>query len=134
MSDHPLLSPNRYYNLKVPPVAIEAAAEIAALREKLRLAEEATQWRPIESAPREGSVLLLLGESIPDMPDIRVGGFISGKDCIELGEYACEETGGWLVWNTESDWFVAEIDDPTHWMPLPNPPASIAVQKDGKEI
>lgn len=42
------------------------------------------EWRPIETAPRSGPIILLLGESIPDLPYIRVGEFITRSEITEL--------------------------------------------------
>lgn len=83
-------------------------------------------WLPIESAPKDGDVLLLLGETIPDSPDVRVGRFINGDDCEELGETGFEKDGGWIIWNSGSDWFVIDVLDPIGWLHLPasNPPGS----------
>ncbi len=72
------------------------------------LREAADGWRPIESAPKDGTSLLLactdwphstvLGKPIP----VKVGGNI-GK--------------GWEIFG--ASW------QPTHWMPLPAPPAAL---------
>jgi len=82
-----------------------------------------SKWRTIDSAPKGSkSVLLLLGETIPEMPDIRVGGRISGKDAEELGYRGYAKYGGWLIWNAGNDFYVVDAGDPTHWMPLPEAP------------
>lgn len=55
------------------------------------------------------AVLINIGETIPDMPDIRVGTFMDEHECISMGEFDCPE-GGYLVWNTAEDWFVVPVD------------------------
>ena len=78
-------------------------------------------WQPIETAPRDGTVI-----------DLWVGGarFADcrwGKPdhcCGEAGQYCDSEwhgqPEGWVV----TDWneVLCVDDDPTHWMPLPAPP------------
>ena len=64
-------------------------------------------WQPIETAPKDGSVVLLyVGMIRPD--------------------YACAHWNGhfWEVINPECvcDGFWSEFGQPTHWMPL-SPPA-----------
>jgi hypothetical protein len=64
-------------------------------------------WQPIETAPRDGTTVLLY------FPD-------AGKSQIDVGY--------WIEWevgdaNWSNEWTDAEIDcDPSHWMPLPEPP------------
>lgn len=84
-------------------------------------------WQPIDTAPREKdrvlNVLLLLGETVPDTPDIRVGSYIDGDGAEELGYREYAKHGGWLLWNSDGDFFVIDYDEPIRWMPLPPPPA-----------
>jgi hypothetical protein len=62
-------------------------------------------WQPIETAPRDGTPIL--GVSGSTMTTVEWDGDIGGYwSLIVCGSYA--EDGEW--------W-------PTHWMPLPNPPA-----------
>lgn len=81
-------------------------------------------WQPIETAPRGGGdVLLLLGETIPDHPDIRVGSFIAPDGCLDLGYREYARFGGWLIWNSACDWFMIDVIEPRLWMPIPPPPS-----------
>ena len=65
------------------------------------------EWRPIETAPRDGTLVLVRGEK---------------PDEVEVAE--------WFQWNHSSkntgDWTRRGCDafdfDPTHWMPLPLAP------------
>lgn len=74
------------------------------------------EWQDIAGAPRDGTATwVLLGETIPDMPDGRVGTWISSKECAEIGDPYPH--GGWLIWNSGSDWFIT--DDVLAWCELP---------------
>jgi len=60
------------------------------------------QWQPIETAPKDGTVILatLPGSNVPQ--PIRFS------------------LHGWRIeWD---DWILSEEDHPTHWMPCPEPP------------
>lgn len=84
------------------------------------------EWQPIETAPRDGSQLLLMttrGHSIgawnsrPRGPGIS-GGIQSPGWVAYTDGYEIDDAG----WDTGTD-YVKSID-PTHWMPLPPPPRS----------
>jgi hypothetical protein len=65
-----------------------------------------SEWKPIESAPKDGTDLLLFSEEV---------GFAAG--CF----FTREEAGCFCGWfGTCADGRV--ITNPTHWMPLPPPP------------
>jgi len=60
-------------------------------------------WQPIETAPKDASILLAVWNA--DRP------------------YYCREVGWW----EESDggfWSIQVMGEPTHWMPLPPPPVT----------
>ena len=61
---------------------------------------EALAWRPIETAPKDKSSILI----------------IDSENFITIGDFS-EERGCFA--NTEECW---KIETPTHWMPLPEPP------------
>ncbi len=62
----------------------------------------ASEWHPIETAPKDGREVLIHGK----------GGMI--KVCWRDGD----------DWNWATDGtFVSAIYKPTHWMPLPEPPS-----------
>jgi hypothetical protein len=67
-----------------------------------------TDWQPIETAPKDGTRILVFEKIWPE---------------IVVAEWD-EGTGhhpGWRVYpNTES----LDTCDPTHWMPLPEPPVA----------
>jgi hypothetical protein len=79
-------------------------------------AREASAWRPIETAPKDGTPVLAYGEP---------AGEISGPSGVMTIEVACYQPGGdyrGFDWSIAGDaygnWF-----KPTHWMPLPDAPS-----------
>jgi DNA-binding CsgD family transcriptional regulator len=82
-------------------------------------------WQSIDTAPKDGTqILCVFGETIPDRLDVRAAEYIDGAGAEELGYYQYAKYGGWLVWNSGSDFYVEGIADATHWMPLPQAPVS----------
>lgn len=86
------------------------------LRARLAKAEQqVAEWQPIETAPKE--------------TEIFIGRFIDGKFRFcrsaliyeHANEFAGETWSGWL-WSID-DCNDSIADCPTHWMPLPKPPA-----------
>jgi hypothetical protein len=59
-----------------------------------------SDWRPIASAPRNGTLVLFYAPSYEDLPEM-------------MGVCAYHPDGGWCV---------DELRNVTHWMPLPAPP------------
>jgi len=78
------------------------------------------EWQPIETAPRDGTLVLLYGPCewdkyvTKDSPKIIIVGFYDEYDYSEDSPFA------WLSYtsNPYQDRILA-----THWLPLPNPPA-----------
>lgn len=66
-----------------------------------------TQWQPIETAPKDGTEILLFD---PDNSDDHNGGVAQG--------YFSMKDGGRNEWVS----MVFKTCKPTHWMPLPSPP------------
>ena len=98
--------------------AIEAAKEHVAngQREPLIWALEALPdaWQPIETAPRDGSTLMLYD---PAVRSFRLGSWREDDFMPDEGEM-------WLD-NSHDDFscgFASCPLCPTHWMPLPEPP------------
>jgi hypothetical protein len=75
-----------------------------------------SEWKPIETAPKDGSSILLLGISEDDTYDDC--GHVTGakKRPIEIGHW--NSNSNW--WSCGGCWF--EPDEVSHWMPLPNLP------------
>ena len=82
---------------------------------RLQIVEEASRWRPIETAPKDGTHILL---------------YYPERDCCIGGSYV-EITDGdwetgykrWMEWQVDDELYVGDEGySPTHWMPLPTPP------------
>lgn len=88
-------------------------------------------WQPIETAPKDGSEILLYREDC----GVILGRWIACCEFVSNGDPSnqfCDagDDDGW----EEPDWFGADFIDgyrisndgvPTHWMPLPSPPEKI---------
>ena len=81
------------------------------------IAEAIPKWQPIESAPKDGSEVLLLVAYRAGIPyRCLVGHWQRGGHCIE--DHPPIDTG-WYFWNGLMFDLAAR---PTHWMPLPTYP------------
>jgi hypothetical protein len=76
------------------------------------------KWRPIKTAPRDGTRILLQSEIGLD-DGVFVGSFDTSAD-VDVDR--CAYPFGPFVWRGHPDGTVAE-DLVTHWMPLPKGPA-----------
>lgn len=88
-----------------------------------------SKWKPIETAPKDGSAMLLFLKRKPDRnylvrdicDNFAIGFWLHGRwqsiEVDECGSMGGEETG-WM-----SDYVSLDLE-PSHWMPLPNPPSS----------
>lgn len=79
-----------------------------ALLARIDAALAEPQWRPIETAPKDGTQLLLVSED-----GVQVVGYWGKHNHVPLY--------GWL---RPVELYGEEVDglDPTHWMPLPEKP------------
>lgn len=84
------------------------------------------QWQPIETAPRDGTAVLVMRDNWPGSPTGRA------LECNGHNTYVAEfwqgEGGGDGEWMCYTD-MVQEPECPivpTHWMPLPPPPGADA--------
>ena len=91
-------------------VGIKIADEVTRLKaevERLRALSENSEWQPIETAPKDMT---------------RVLGYVEESVVVMWWfSYSSHDYGCWETVDGESE------VDPTHWMPLPKPPA-----KEGK--
>lgn len=86
----------------------------AALRERerdeqIRLLQDAHKWRPIETAPKDGTPILAYWP-IMQIYKVRVGSW----------QRASHGPGYWAAWNGGVKF--SQRNPPTHWQPLPEPP------------
>ena len=80
-----------------------------------------TPWQPIETAPRDDTEILVMYMHI-ETQIVHVGFWLEGDEC--------ESPAGWWTY-THSEVSRELLDGwraPTHWMPLPPPPASQGAQ------
>lgn len=70
-----------------------------------------SEWQPIDSAPRDGTLIL-----VSNGEDVGVAGFVNNRFCWAKG-------AGW-AWEGDGDYGgLADCDwTLTHWQPLPEPP------------
>lgn len=104
-------------------------AEMQAEVERLRAAvERAGAWRPIESAPRDGTELLGWSAAVGAPLIIRWTAATEFMTDREIDQASSDDND----WMHDQDWFCADFIQgsrlegdcaPTHWMPLPSAPA-----------
>ena len=102
---------------KVASVSRTLASEVRRLQAALR---EREGWRPIETAPRDGSEILLTnGEVVHEGHWVHdEGGTTEYRDLD--GRYVGQhDSDGYIGW---IDWGGGMVPEPTHWMPLPAAP------------
>lgn len=93
-----------------------------------------SEWQPIESAPRDGTIILIaipeaLGGDLYELCESRIllGWWDGGEfgehrwECCQIESAPVDSEGGTCPFAMECD--------PTHWQPLPLPPAA-----DGAEV
>ena len=71
------------------------------------------QWQPIETAPKDGTEIIVFEK----------GGVI----CTAYWESGYFGHSGWTHHQSRSD---VDAVNPSHWMPLPNPPSLEAGEDD----
>mgnify|MGYP001043157719 CR=1 FL=1 len=72
-------------------------------------------WQPIETAPKDGSSIILFTRWEGDV--ICPGPF----DEIQIGYWDVGNNTG-DIWHREPGWSLDKIGTATHWMPLPSRP------------
>lgn len=88
----------------------ELPAEIEADHRYARKLEERAQWQPIETAPKDGTAVLLWAK------DLR----FPGRMCV--AQYANYDIEWWYVTDGKFGPWPLRGPSPTHWMPLPEIP------------
>ena len=74
--------------------------------------QQITRWRPIETAPKDGTTVDLW---------CRPSGWLGGSP-MRMTDYWWVEGIGWRTNQRERDLAKTKWNDPTHWMPPPEPP------------
>lgn len=99
----------------------------------------AGDWRPIETAPLDGTAVLLYvpGQKswhrLTGMPDMMIGMWTNQNYTPAgwFGDYGDVDQG----YESTGAYFEHERLDPTHWMPLPPPPRiAPTIDPDGEPI
>ena len=107
-----------YLCLKRVGLERELAAAKADLAAAIKERDEATSWRPIETAPMDGTVVMLYGDG-----RVTCGSWIAERDIMVSDHSGCYPSGETepAYWQSHDGGFT-ESHPATHWMPLPQPP------------
>lgn len=73
-----------------------------------------SEWQPIETAPKDGTAVLLWADTEAGDANLR----LFGKHLCEVGHSACAQVGQF----GDGHWHTEFIGEPTHWQPLPDDP------------
>jgi len=72
-----------------------------------------TEWQPIETAPKDGTDIIVMYIDIATQ-FVRIAFWL---------DYEWDPSiNGWWTYDCGEDELMAPIYAPTHWMPLPEPP------------
>ena len=99
----------------------EMENEIESLRSELAALKAENEWRPISTAPKDEFVLLAGPSGYTTIETV----FTTGRMCSDY------HAGRWIDHANDdlTDWGF----NPTHWMPLPKPPAIDAAMAQGEQ-
>lgn len=75
-----------------------------------------SDWRPIETAPKDGTEILLF--TTHDADDYYDESF----SAVQIGSWDHGNQSSDPVWFRPPGWECPKIGKPTHWMPLPSSP------------
>ena len=87
------------------------------------LRAQPTGWQPIETAPKDGTFILLTGGTTSE-DDYNKEGVETSRPVTAkwLNDPYCESDSGWVYDYWDGNWR-SGYDKPTHWMPLPEVPS-----------
>lgn len=80
------------------------------------------EWRPASEPPKENGEYLVI-ETNGKHRWQRVCKFATNLKKIDKFDLTLDEHAGWYGYSSEYGYY--EIDDITHWMPLPTPPKEV---------
>lgn len=75
------------------------------------------QWQPIETAPKDGTAILLFDED-----GISIGKWYEPKEDIRLCHWCCDTCLCEACIFGDAPLDIINFQAPTHWIPLPSPP------------
>lgn len=84
-------------------------------------------WQPIETAPKDGTVILVYSENqiVTASWSKYTGGPGVSSDKEQPRNWCVHANGNQLLdegWDSGAGWFMEVNPPPTHWMSLPEPP------------
>lgn len=83
-------------------------------------------WQPIETAPKDGTPILIFDPTQGGPGD--AAWMVDGRSAPLLFDDRRFAIGYWRVWKNGGEWMWGNRNSsrvsPTHWMPLPSPPAA----------
>lgn len=82
------------------------------------------QWQPIETAPKDGTLVLLFRPSAHEWGRVAPGKWHANEHAASPRPF----WDGWLKIGARSEWREWQ---PTHWMPLPAPPLTANTGANG---
>lgn len=81
-----------------------------------------SEWQPIETAPRDGTEVLV-GKDIATVWIVRNARWVNANDWVPPEN---DEVDGWWAYrNSVTQELLEGIFEPTHWIPMPQPPADV---------
>lgn len=80
------------------------------------------EWQPIEAAPKDGTFILLAGGATSE-DDYMERGVKTDRPVVAFYDSGDGDVDGgyWWMCFWDGEWRTS-YENPTHWMPLPEPP------------
>jgi hypothetical protein len=107
---------NYIAGLRAAPLPASAALPDDGTRRPLprgSAMSETPMWQQIETAPKDGTRVLLAVN----------GAVLIGRWSDDAALGRCESGPAWQIFECDDCWYSWAEDAPSHWMPLPDPPA-----------
>lgn len=94
--------------------------DILQLIGKYKVTNQPGTWQPIETAPKDGSIVLVFGSGY-DWEGPRYC-----SNTIFVAAYLSDFQDGDGYWHWGAPGYIGRVEPATHWMPLPGPPKHVA--------